>query len=112
MCGVGRDGPFRQNKMEVHYEQHRNVGHHRSRRILRHLWYLGMLQVLGSSPSRVRDLNKRKGRCPMNKKYVCKVCGWVYDPAENNNVAFEDLPEDWVCPACGVGKADFEPAFN
>ena len=42
----------------------------------------------------------------MNKKYVCKVCGWVYDPAENNNVVFEDLPADWVCPACGVGKAD------
>ena len=43
-----------------------------------------------------------------NKKYVCKICGWVYDPAENNNVAFEDLPADWVCPACGVGKTDFE----
>ena len=55
---------------------------------------------------------QRKGRCPVNKKYVCKICGWVYDPVENNNVAFEDLPADWVCPACGVGKADFEPAFN
>ena len=35
------------------------------------------------------------------QKYVCKVCGHVYDPAENNNVAFEDLPDDWVCPLCG-----------
>ena len=55
---------------------------------------------------------QRKGKYPMNKKYVCKICGWVYDPAENNNVAFEDLPEDWACPACGVGKSDFEPAYN
>ena len=43
------------------------------------------------------------------KKYVCDVCGYVYDPAENNNVAFEDLPADWTCPACGVGKDNFSP---
>lgn len=43
------------------------------------------------------------------KKYVCKVCGYVYDPAANNNVAFEDLPDDWICPLCGVGKDQFEP---
>jgi rubredoxin len=42
------------------------------------------------------------------KKYVCKVCGWVYDPANNNNIAFEDLPDDWTCPMCGVGKDQFE----
>lgn len=41
-------------------------------------------------------------------KYVCTACMWVYDPAENNNVAFEDLPEDYVCPVCGVGKDMFE----
>ena len=45
------------------------------------------------------------------QKYVCKVCGHVYDPAENNNVAFEDLPDDWVCPLCGVGKDQFEETF-
>ena len=49
----------------------------------------------------------------MNKlKYVCKICGWVYDPAEHDSVAFEDLPADWRCPVCGVGKDDFEPAYN
>ena len=37
-----------------------------------------------------------------------KVCGHVYDPANNNNVAFEDLPDDWTCPVCGVGKDQFE----
>ncbi len=42
------------------------------------------------------------------KKYVCKVCGYVYDPAENNDVPFEELPDDWTCPYCGVGKDQFE----
>lgn len=48
-------------------------------------------------------------------KYVCTVCGYVYDPAEGDDdtgiepgTAFEDLPEDWVCPLCGAGKEDFE----
>ena len=39
--------------------------------------------------------------------YTCSVCGYVYDPAQNDGVAFEDLPEDWVCPLCGVGKDMF-----
>lgn len=43
------------------------------------------------------------------KKYVCNVCGFVYDPSENDNTAFEDLPQDYVCPLCGVGKEDFSP---
>ena len=42
------------------------------------------------------------------EKWVCTVCGYVYDPAENDNVAFEDLQEDWVCPLCSVGKDQFE----
>ena len=47
-------------------------------------------------------------------KYVCEVCDWVYDPAvgdpENGiepGVVFDDLPTDWVCPVCGVGKDQF-----
>lgn len=43
------------------------------------------------------------------KKYVCQICGYIYDPAQNGNVAFENLPEDWVCPDCGVGKSEFKP---
>ncbi|MBE6777512.1 MAG: rubredoxin [Ruminococcaceae bacterium] len=39
-------------------------------------------------------------------KYVCDICGYVYDEAEEN-VKWEDLPEDWVCPLCGVGKDNF-----
>ena len=42
------------------------------------------------------------------KKWVCKICGYVYDPAENNGVAFEDLPADWLCPWCKHPKSDFE----
>lgn len=48
-------------------------------------------------------------------KYVCLICGYVYDPEvgdEAGGIApgtkFEDIPEDWVCPLCGVTKADFE----
>lgn len=49
------------------------------------------------------------------KKYVCLVCGFVYDEEvgdPDNGIApgtkFEDLPEDYVCPLCGVGKEEFE----
>ena len=40
-------------------------------------------------------------------KYVCVVCGWVYDP-EVEGMSFEEQPEDYVCPLCGVGKDQFE----
>ena len=49
-------------------------------------------------------------------KYVCIVCGWVYDPQKgdpDNGVApctaFADIPDDWVCPECGAEKDQFEP---
>ncbi|HAR62013.1 MAG: rubredoxin [Candidatus Margulisiibacteriota bacterium] len=41
-------------------------------------------------------------------KYECLVCGYVYDPAENDNVPFESLSDDWVCPVCGVTKDQFQ----
>ena len=48
------------------------------------------------------------------KKYICDVCGYVYDPAvgdPDNDIpavtAFEDLPDSWLCPLCGVGKDEF-----
>ena len=43
-------------------------------------------------------------------KYVCSVCGYVYDPAEHDGVAFEDLPAEWRCPRCKQPKAKFNPA--
>ncbi len=48
-------------------------------------------------------------------KYECTVCSYVYDSEEGDpdngveaGTAFEDIPEDWVCPLCGVGKDMFE----
>jgi len=55
-----------------------------------------------------------KGELRMDK-YVCTVCGYVYDPAVGDpdsgieaGTSFDDIPEDWVCPLCGVGKESFE----
>jgi rubredoxin len=50
----------------------------------------------------------------MMKKYVCDVCGYIYDPAEGDGdhpagTSFESLPNDWICPDCGVGKDSFSP---
>ncbi|MCK4395346.1 rubredoxin [candidate division WOR-3 bacterium] len=49
------------------------------------------------------------------EKYVCKVCGYIYDPEKGDpdsgikpGTPFEELPDDWVCPVCGVGKDEFE----
>ncbi len=39
---------------------------------------------------------------------VCEVCGYEYDPAENDGKAWEDLPDDWVCPVCGASKSEFK----
>lgn len=48
-------------------------------------------------------------------KHICTVCDWVYDPEIGDpehgiapGTKFEDIPDDWVCPLCGVGKEDFE----
>lgn len=49
------------------------------------------------------------------KKYVCTMCGYIYDPEKGDDVmnipagtAFEDLPDNWACPICGVTKEDFK----
>ncbi len=51
------------------------------------------------------------------KKYICTLCGYEYDPEEGDpdsgidpGTAWEDVPDDWVCPVCGAGKEDFEEA--
>jgi rubredoxin len=52
-------------------------------------------------------------------KYICIPCEYVYDPAIGDpetgipaGTRFEDLPEDWSCPDCGVGKEMFEKVTN
>jgi len=51
----------------------------------------------------------------MPSKYVCKICGYIYDPAKGDpengvtqGTAFEDIPQSWVCPVCGASKTEFE----
>ena len=48
------------------------------------------------------------------KIYVCGMCGYIYNPKKGDKkqnvltgVLFEDLPQEWVCPLCGVGKSRF-----
>ena len=69
--------------------------------------------------NRVMDLNNPVPTVPAevdfsekkaSGKYVCSICGYVYDPAEHDGVAFEDLPDDWRCPRCKQPKAKFNKA--
>jgi len=84
----------------------------------RQSWY-------GDCRRRIRNRtapNERIGRSTNNKpeksmkKYRCIVCGWIYDPAQGDpdggiapGTPFEDIPDEWSCPLCGVGKDQFEP---
>jgi flavin reductase (DIM6/NTAB) family NADH-FMN oxidoreductase RutF/rubredoxin len=71
-----------------------------------------------TAPTYDSDLDKKtekKKEDVKMEKYVCTVCGYVYDPAKGDTesgiaagTAFEDLPDDWVCPICGAGKDAFE----
>ena len=49
------------------------------------------------------------------KKWICTVCGYIYDEAKGDpeeglapGTRWEDVPEDWTCPDCGAGKNDFD----
>jgi rubredoxin/flavin reductase (DIM6/NTAB) family NADH-FMN oxidoreductase RutF len=64
------------------------------------------------APKSVESVERNKDM----KKYVCAVCGYVYDPAAGDpdngvpaGTPFEKLPADWVCPVCGAAKDQFEP---
>jgi rubredoxin/flavin reductase (DIM6/NTAB) family NADH-FMN oxidoreductase RutF len=66
-----------------------------------------------SAQSDTEEKPERKEGSRM-KKYVCNICGYVYDPEKGDpdggiepGTAFEDIPDDWVCPVCGVGKDQF-----
>jgi rubredoxin/flavin reductase (DIM6/NTAB) family NADH-FMN oxidoreductase RutF len=74
-----------------------------------------------NSPTYTGDkLKKERAVAPVikpgkPKQYQCKICGHIYDPEEGDpysgippGTAFEDLPDDWTCPICGVSKKDFE----
>ena len=51
-------------------------------------------------------------------QYMCGPCGWIYDEDVGDpehglpaGTKFEDIPDDWKCPECGVGKEKFQTAF-
>ncbi len=83
--------------------------------------YMGTHTPLGYEnleAKRIVDLNNPPKTLPVGDitfktksgKYVCSICGYVYDPAEHDGVAFEDLPEDWLCPRCRQPKTKFNAA--
>jgi Rubredoxin len=48
-------------------------------------------------------------------KYICNICGYIYTAAQGDpdgdiapGTTFDDIPEDWICPLCGVGKDEFD----
>ena len=55
--------------------------------------------VVGSAAGKIQEE-------AMLMKYVCNLCGWVYDEDEAG-VKWEELPEDFACELCGVGKEEF-----
>ncbi len=83
--------------------------------------YMGTHTPLGYEnleAKRVVDLNNPPKTLPVGDitfktksgKYVCSVCGYVYDPAEHDGIQFEDLPDDWKCPRCKQPKTKFNAA--
>jgi rubredoxin-NAD+ reductase len=72
--------------------------------------------IFAVSRDKKRLLTPNKTKQTM-AKYVCDVCGWEYDPEVGvpeagiaPGTAFEDLPDDFECPLCGVGKDQFSEA--
>jgi rubredoxin len=64
---------------------------------------------------RINPIFVLKKGTPEMDKYVCSICGYIYDPAAGDpdsgikpGTRFEDLPDDWACPVCGATKDKFE----
>ena len=68
-----------------------------------------------NAPTYIKDEKLGKKEEKKMEKYVCKLCGYVYDPEKGDpdngvepGTKFEDVPDEWVCPVCGARKEDFE----
>jgi len=66
-----------------------------------------------TAPTYIKEENQKEVK--KMEKYRCTVCGYIYDPEKGDpdssikpGTPFEELPDDWVCPVCGVGKDQFE----
>ncbi len=51
-------------------------------------------------------IEEKENQMKKGKIYKCTICGYIYDD-EKEKIKFEDLPNDWKCPICGVGKDKF-----
>jgi rubredoxin len=70
----------------------------------------------GPAAEESKPATENSGGDTKTQKYRCSVCGYIYDPQKGDpdggidpGTAFKDIPDDWVCPVCGVGKDKFEP---
>lgn len=63
-------------------------------------------KLKGNSPKKAPTYQEEKVENQAANRYQCSVCGYIYDDSKEE-VKFEDLPEDWTCPLCGVGKDKF-----
>ncbi len=68
-----------------------------------------------NAPTYINEKDKKEEKSMEKKKYECAVCKYTYDPEVGDpdggiasGTAFEDIPDDWVCPVCGASKEDFE----
>jgi len=73
-----------------------------------------MFQIVWFKQSLQIAPTKQKEERTIMKKYVCDVCGYIYDPAKGDpdngikpGTAFENIPDSWLCPECGAPKGDF-----
>jgi len=70
-----------------------------------------------TAPTFIKDEAPSTKRSPLMKKYRCLICNYIYDPAVGDpdngipkGVAFDSLPDLWVCPVCGADKSQFAVA--
>ena len=74
------------------------------------------VEPAGEAPERAIDRDGRNNETESElKKYMCLICGWIYDEAEGApeegiapGTRWEDVPPNWTCPECGARKEDFE----
>ncbi len=64
-------------------------------------------KLKGASPKNAPTYTEEKITSTKSNQYRCMICGYIYDDAKEK-IKFEDLPSDWKCPRCGVGKEMFE----
>jgi rubredoxin len=63
--------------------------------------------VKGKAPKNAPTYIEEKVENTQGKKYMCLLCGYIYDDAKEE-VKFEELPNDWQCPLCGAPKSAFK----